>query len=50
MLNPEDEATFICYGLCLLGIVLTLGGLMWESRAIKKQAEKMPESHESEKS
>lgn len=37
---PEDQATFICYGICLLALVLMFGGLYIESRNMKKRAEK----------
>jgi hypothetical protein len=37
-LTPEDNATIFCYGLCLLVLVLVLGGLYLESRSLKKKA------------
>ncbi len=37
---PEDQATFICYGICLFALVLMFGGLYIESRNMKKRAEK----------
>jgi len=36
--TPEDNATIFCYGLCLLMLVLVLGGLYLESRSLKKKA------------
>ncbi|GAB4487776.1 MAG: hypothetical protein OHK0031_11750 [Anaerolineales bacterium] len=37
---PEDQSIFLCYGLCLLGMVFTLGGLYLESRAAQRRAKK----------
>ena len=42
--TPEDNATIFCYGLCLLALVLVLGGLFLESRALKKKAEEQQTS------
>ena len=36
--SPEDQSTFICYGICLLMMVLVFGGLYLESRAMQKRA------------
>jgi len=37
-MTPEDNATVVCYGLCLLMLVLVLGGLYLESQLLKKKA------------
>jgi len=46
-LAPEDQSIFFCYGLCLLGIVVTLGGLYLESRAAQRRAQKENEQKQS---
>jgi hypothetical protein len=46
MVSPEDQATFICYGICLLALVLVLGGLFLESRALQKRARESLEETE----
>ncbi len=37
-ITPEDQATFICYGICLLMLILVFGGLYIESRSMQKRA------------
>ena len=46
MISPEDQATIVCYGICLLGLVFVLGGLFLESQNLKRQARL---EHESDK-